>query len=171
MPTELEQVLDVIKEGFASLKGGVSATPAPAAAVVAPVVAAPASLSYGALASGGATVSAPSSVEKELSLLKRKLKLEDLAKVKKVNVDVELEEWKDQPDAAFEKHASSIAACYASVNAGGATVTPLDAPGGGKPTAERIAQVQRNIVARGEHMNYETVATRLMTEPNWDGTR
>lgn len=176
MASELDQVLEAIKDGFASLKSNVApqlTPPGVVAPVVTPVVApvAPAALSYGALASGGATVSSPSSAEKELSLLKRKMRLEELAKTKKVNVDVELAEWADQSDASFEKHASSIAACYATINAGGATVTPLDAPNGGRPTADRIKQVQMNAIARGENMNYESVAARLLTDPTWDGNR
>lgn len=177
MPTELETVTEKIDSGFnrlADILSGKFSPPSPAltpAQPVAPVVpAAPAALSYGALATGGASATAPNDTEKELSALKRKLRLQELAKTKKVNIDVEMEEWKDQPDSAFDKHANAIAACYASVNSGGATVTPLDAPGGGKPTAERIAQVQRNIAQRGGFANYESVAARLLVDPTWDGS-
>lgn len=175
MPSELETVLDAMNSGFKSLAdalaGKVSATPPSAPAIVAAQPVAPVALSYSALASGGAAVTTPSSTELELRQLKRKMKLEELSKVKKLHVDTELAEWADSPDAIFDRHCNSIAACYASVNAGGATVTPLDSPAGVKPSADRIRQVQQNIAQRGEFANYESVAARLLTDPNWDGSR
>lgn len=176
MPSELETVLDKIDSGFNrladALAGKVTPAPVVPAATVVPVVAAaPAALSYGALASGGATVGTVSDAEKELRQLKREKKLKDLAVSKKVNVEVELAEWANYPDDVFNKHCDSITACYASVNAGGATVTPLDSPGNGRPSAERIKQVQINAINRGETLNYESVAARLLTDPTWDGTK
>lgn len=162
--------LDVLIAGLGETLGKLQAlktdegTPAPVAKA-APVKSI---LPYSSLASG------PMTAEDKVKHYERRAQLEALATVKKVNIDVELDAWKDQPEEAFNIHCASITNCYASVNAGGAKVNPLDTPNGniggtdidllqkGKAIMTRMAQA-------GKHTNIQDVMTQLRVNPNYNG--
>jgi len=155
----MKQNLETLEKSVES--EGTEGTPATPAAKPAKV------LSYAGL-SGSATMTP----EEENRQFRRRFQLEALAKTKKLDVDVELEQWKGHSEEAFNTHCEAITHCYASINAGGAKVNPLGNDAG-TPTDAQLLPKARDILVkvagRGEHSNLAAVMDKLRANPTWNG--
>ena len=108
----------------------------------------------------------------ELRKLKLRNRFIELGKTKKLNVDEEVKAWEPETDEVIEKHFACATACYASINAGGAKVTPLDGVGAGGAGVELKAKAQMILqkhADRGQHANMGQVLAKLQDNPAWNG--
>jgi len=150
-----------------------SETPAtPVVPAVAPVVTpATPTLPYSGVAMGGGSVG--KTAEQELRELKRRTRLTELSKTRKMNVDEEMKAWGEESDEIFDKHVACATACYSAVSSGGATVTPLDHPGSvggaGLDTKKKAQVILQKMADKGIHSNMQFVLDNLKANPSWEG--
>jgi len=110
----------------------------------------------------------------KLRAIERRRSLEAIkAAGRNVDVEKEMNEWKDAPDNWFNIHLGLMAVSYSTVASGGAKVDPIDGNGGANNEAllgSKAENIMKNRVAKGvPFMNFHQCFERLKSEPSWNG--